>query len=312
MLQHERRHPSSEHRHDGVMTSPARAAARTSFAPARVGRPDYDPTHFLLTMLWSADPAVVRQADEAGVDRIGLDLEVIGKAERQKNLPTWVSQHHESQLPALRAVLRRGQLFCRTNPIHEGSKREIDRLIEHGVEVLMLPFFRTVEEPQRFADLVASRATTVLLVEHCDAARKIEQLVRIPGVDEIHVGLTDLSLSLKVPNRFALMASPLVERIAQVVRASGMRFAVGGIGRAMDDSQPIPTDLIYSQYHRLGATGALISRAFFPGDGKAGSLDVATEIRRCRERMEHWRTRSADELQVAKDRLIQTVGSCKL
>jgi len=28
--------------------------------------------------------------------------------------------------------------------------------------------------------------------------------------------------------------------------------------------------------------------------------------------MEHWRTRSADELQVAKDRLIQTVGSCKL
>jgi len=288
-----------------------RPSDRKPFRAPAVHRRAYDPTHFVLTMLWSADPAVVRRADEAGIDRIGLDLEVIGKAERQKNLATWVSEHDESQLPALREMIRRGKLFCRTNPIHAGSKDEIERLIDHGVEVLMLPFFKTVEEPQRFVDIVAGRATTVLLVEHCEAAAKIEDLVGISGVDEIHAGLTDLSLSLNVANRFSLMTSPLLAHMAEVVHGAGMRFAVGGIGRAMDDSQPIPTDLIYSQYPRLGATGALISRAFFGGGGP-DSIDVVAEIRRCRERIAHWQSRPADELEAAKDRFIEKVGPCSI
>src|SRR5687767_15022322 len=69
-------------------------------------------SHFILT-LWTNDPAVARRADAAGVDRIGLDLETYGKAERQpKTLSTWISTHHENQLPALREVVRSGKLFC--------------------------------------------------------------------------------------------------------------------------------------------------------------------------------------------------------
>src|SRR4051794_34532824 len=85
--------------------------------------------HFVLT-LWTDDAALARQADAAGVDRIGLDLEVHGKAERQpQNLKTWISPHSEDKLPALREAMGRAKLFCRCNPINPGSADEIERLI---------------------------------------------------------------------------------------------------------------------------------------------------------------------------------------
>ena len=272
-------------------------------------RGTYDPEHFVLTMLWSADPVLARQADEAGVDRIGLDLEVIGKAERQKGLGTWVSQHTEDQLDLMRDAVRHHELFCRINPIHPGSKGEIDRIIARGVDVLMLPMFTTVEEVERFIGLVDGRAKAVPLVEHRLAAEKIEQIVRLPGIDNVHVGLTDLSLSLGVTNRFALLASELLERIAAAVHGEGLRLAVAGIGRAMDASFAVPADAIYAQYPRLNATGALISRAFFGND--SADLDVKEEIARCRARMAWWRSRTTAELEEAKRAFVETVSACK-
>jgi citrate lyase beta subunit len=251
--------------------------------PAPAG---YRPDHFLLTMLWSADPALAARADAAGIDRIGLDLETLGKADRQRGLGTWVSAHRTDQLPAMRRAVTRGELFCRVNPIHDGSRAEIDAVIAAGVDVLMLPMFTTVAEVETFVRLVDGRARAVPLLEHRLAADRVEDLVRVGGLDCVHVGLTDLALSLALGNRFALMASPLIDRIAAAVHRQGLRLCIGGIGRACDDSQPVPTDLIYAQYARLNATGALVSRAFFGPD--PATLDVAAEVRACRERMAWW------------------------
>ena len=276
--------------------------------PRRAPAPAYDAEHFVLTMLWSADPQIARRADDAGVDRIGLDLEVIGKAERQRGLGTWVSQHTESQLDAMRQAVRRNELFCRINPIHRGSKGEIDRVVARGVDVLMLPMFTTIEEVERFVALVNGRAKAVILVEHRLAAEQIERIVRVPGLDNVHVGLTDLSLSLGVSNRFALLASDLLDRIATAVRGEGLRLCVAGIGRAMDTSYAVPADAVYAQYPRLGATGALISRAFFGND--PASVDVAAEVARCRRRMAWWQSRPAAELDLAKRAFARTVSAC--
>src|SRR5512143_1317194 len=91
--------------------------------------PGFDADHFVLTMLWSADPALAARADEAGIDRIGLDLEILGKAERQRGLGTWVSSHRIEQLRDLRAAVGRAELFCRINPINAGSRAEIDAVL---------------------------------------------------------------------------------------------------------------------------------------------------------------------------------------
>ena len=267
--------------------------------PAAGGRRAADVAdRFLLTLLWSADPVLARRADAAGIDRIGLDLEVMGKADRQRGLGTWVSAHRVEQLPAMRRAVAHGELFCRINPIHPGSRAEIDAVLAHGVDVLMLPMFTTVGEVQTFVALIDGRAKAVPLLEHRGAAEDIERIVRVPGLDCLHVGLTDLALSLKAPNRFALMASPLMDRIAAAAHGAGLRLCVGGIGRALDDSQPVPTDAVYAQYARLDATGALVSRAFFGADPTA--VDLGAEVDRCRRRMAYWRQQSAAELEAAR------------
>ena len=37
------------------------------------------------------------------------------------------------------------------------------------------------------------------------------------------------------------------------------------LGRACDDALPIPSDLVYAQYPRLGATAAWLARSFYNG-----------------------------------------------
>lgn len=271
---------------------------------------DSSAEHFVLT-LWTNDAALASLADVAGVDRVGLDLEVHGKAERQpQNLATWISPHREDQLPDLRAALRRAQLFCRINPVNPGTEDEIERLIAHGVRVLMLPMFTTTGEVERFVNLVRGRATTVLLLENTTAAERIDEIVRVPGVCEVHVGINDLTLSLGRPNanRFAVLASDLMLRVSDAVHWAGLRFGVGGIGRAMQNDSAIPADLIYAQYPRLGATAALIARSFFSVKDGQPPVDLNREIQHARERLAWWGKQSADAWETARVQLLERAG----
>src|SRR5512139_1851864 len=93
---------------------------------------------FVLT-LWTADAGLARRADAAGVERVGVDLERIGKADRQRGLGTWISPHRTEDLDALGAALERAELFARVNPLHPGSGREVAEVVGRGARVLMLP-----------------------------------------------------------------------------------------------------------------------------------------------------------------------------
>lgn len=262
---------------------------------------------FLLTLLWSDDPSLAARADRAGIDRIGIDLEGHGKAVRQRGLGTHVSTHRIESLPAMRAAVRRGELFCRINPIHEGSRDEIEQVLAGGVEVLMLPMFTAAREVEDFVRLVDGRAKAVPLLEHALAAERVEAVVDVAGLDCLHVGLTDLAISLGVANRFSLLASPVVDRVAAAAHRRGLRLCVGGIGRALDAALPIPADLIYAQYAVLGATGALVSRAFVGPDPSAVDLEV--EVPRCRERIAHWQVAGAPALAAARARFEREVAA---
>jgi hypothetical protein len=286
-----------------------RSPVMSYLRPSPISRPSS--SHFVLT-LWTDDPALARLADSAGVDRIGLDLEVYGKAERQpKTLKTWISPHSEDKLPALREAMGAAKLFCRINPINPGTADEIERLIERfGVQVLMLPMFTAPKEVERFVELVDGRATTVLLLENRTAAERVEEIVRVAGVDDLHVGINDLTLSLGRPdaNRFEVMATDLMKRIADSVLGAGLRFGVGGIGRSMNNDQVIPGDLIYAQYPRLGATAALIARSFFTAKEGQPPVDVTDEIRRARERLAWWGRQSTEAWEDARKQLLAKAG----
>lgn len=262
---------------------------------------------FLLT-LWTDDPDLAARADAAGVDRIGLDLETLGKHERQGGLGTWISPHTIDRLPALRERLSQASLFARVNPLHTKTSAEVELLLAHGVEVMMLPMFNSAEQVAEFIHLVDRRAEVVLLLETLAAARDIERIVAVTGVTEIHIGINDLALSMGMRNRFGVLDCELTNDVSRCVRAAGLRFGIGGVGRAGDESLPIPSDLIYAQYPRLGATAALISRAFLASAGQA--VDLTEEVKRSRESLAHWCAADPAELQQAQRSLRAALARC--
>ena len=84
-------------------------------------------------------------------------------------------------------------------------------MIEAGADLLMLPYFKTAEEVQTFVKYVDGRAKTVLLVETPEAAAIAENLVKIPGIDEMFIGLNDLSLGYGKNFMFELLLDGTVE-----------------------------------------------------------------------------------------------------
>ena len=256
--------------------------------------------------LFTNRPGLAAAADRAGIDRVGLDLERLGKLERQRGLGTWISSHTEAELPGVFAALGQARRFVRCNPPHAGLAGEIEHLLARGAEVIMLPHFHTAAQAEYFASVIGGRALAVLLVETAAAASRVGELAAIPGIDEIHFGLNDLSLDLGVRPGLALLCTPLLEDACATLAARGFPYAVGGIGRAMDTLLPIPSDLVYAQYPRLGATGALLSRAFHQ-DLPEG--EFAGEVVSARQRLNHWACQPPAGLRAAREALRDLVGA---
>ncbi len=247
--------------------------------------------------LWTNNLAHARWANEAGVDRIGLDLESIGKSNRQKGLGTWISHHGWNDLNRLRRIVPAARLFVRLNGLHSGSEDEIARAADAGVGVIMQPNFTKLSEVERFVRLVDRRAQVVPLVERRAATEFIERLPAL-GIREIHIGLNDLSIDLGQDNRLAVLAQPIMSAISAAAIAAGLRFGLGGLGRARDRDLPVPSDLVYAQHARLKASGALLARSFF---GAAMTQEVfINEIARLRRRLREWSAASVDALETAR------------
>jgi hypothetical protein len=249
---------------------------------------------FVLT-LWTNDVGLASEADRVGIQRIGVDLDRLGKVERQRGLGTWISPHREEDLGPLGGALKHAMLFARVDPLSRDSRRQVESVLAHGTRVLMLPMVATPEEAAEFVELVDGRARIVLLVERREALDRLDELVTVDGVDEIHIGLNDLAISLGLPNRWVILEGDALVDAGTVTRDAGLRFGLGGLGRAGDDRLPIPSDLIYAEYARTGAMAALVSRSFHA----SGTVDLGADIDRATRRLAWWRQASAEDLGAA-------------
>jgi hypothetical protein len=260
---------------------------------------------FRLTLLTN-DPERAAEADAAGVDRVGVDLEWIGKSERQPGLDARISAHTLDDLGRVAPSVTRAELFARINPIHAGTADEIEAVLSCGAQSLLLPHFETVEEVAAFVAAVRGRARVAVLLETAAAATRVREILAVRGIDEVVIGLNDLHLQMRVANHFELLASPLLEMLASEARRRGLPVGIGGIGRVDDHSLPIPSDLVYAQYPRLRATGAWLARSFvnslLPGD------DLGAAVRAARTRLSEWGTASAEELEQARDELARVAS----
>lgn len=213
----------------------------------------------------SADVAVL--AETAGVDRIFIDLEINEKEARQGHLDTVISKHTIEDVGKIRSVLRSSELLVRVNPIYDGSPAEIDRVIEDGAEVVMLPMFTTVSEVEQFIALVNGRAKVCLLLETPQAMTRIDDILCVPGIDEVHIGLNDLHLGMHLDFMFELLSGGIVEYLCNKIAAKNIKYGFGGIARI--GLGMLPAEHIIAEHHRLGSQMTILSRSFCDANKKS-------------------------------------------
>jgi citrate lyase beta subunit len=177
------------------------------------------------------DPALARRCDALGGMRLFVDLERLGKAERQAGRDTFISRHVLDDVARVREAARKSRVMVRVNPLNPGSTEELDAVLAHGPDLVMLPMFRRADEVREFAALVNRRVPIVALLETADALETLPQWVGTPGLEEVFIGLNDLHLSLGHGFMFQPLALGLVDRAAATVHAQGLRFGFGGIAR---------------------------------------------------------------------------------
>lgn len=206
------------------------------------------------------DPVVGQIAQRAGVDWIFVDIEYRGKKERQSNRDTVISAHTLEDVKAMRPVISTSKLMVRINPMGDWSDEEIASVLDAGADIVMLPFFFTAAEVSSFVSKVGGRAQTCLLLETLEAIEVLDEILAIPGIDFVHVGLNDIHIARGTTFMFEFLADGGVDEIARKLRNAGITFGFGGMAR-IGGLLP-PAERILAEHFRVGSTGVILSRSF--------------------------------------------------
>lgn len=239
-------------------------------------------------------PEIAKIAESVGVDRIFVDMEYIGKAERQCGMDTVQSHHTVEDIKNIKNTVSSADVMVRVNPIHNSTESycstetEIEHAVKAGADILMLPYFKTADEVKRFIDAVGGRARTLPLLETPEAVQNVDEILSIKGIDEIFIGLNDLSLGYGKKFMFELLSDGTVERLCNKFKQCGIPYGFGGIasiGKGM-----LPSEYVIKEHYRLGSTCAILSRSFCNISKISNIIEVKdifingiTEIRRLEE-----------------------------
>ena len=206
----------------------------------------------------NTDVALIAQ--KYGVDRIWVDLETLGKEERQKHMNTVKSKHTVEDIKKIAPLLTTSEMLVRVNPWNENSAQEINDVIDAGADMIMLPMWKTVAEVKSFIETVDGRCKIILLLETKEAVECLDDVLKIHGIDEIHIGLNDLHLSYGLTFMYELLSNGMIEEICEKIKKTGIPYGFGGVARL--GSGELLAEKIIREHYRIGSTRAILSRSF--------------------------------------------------
>lgn len=270
----------------------------------------------LALMYITNNPTVAQIAEKNGVQRVWIDLETLGKEERQKNLNTVKSHHCIHDVEVISNVLTTSEVLVRINPLNPGSEEEINQVIAAGADMIMLPMWKSTEDVKQFLSFVNGRVKTTLLLETKEAVECLDQVLELGGFDEIHIGLNDLHLSYGLTFMFELLANGTVESLCKKIAAIGIPYGFGGIARIGEGT--LPAEWIVKEHYRLGSTRAILSRSFCNAeeirDLKKIEVIFAENMARLRDCERDYKTLSEEEFEEnrkAVKRCVADIASSK-
>lgn len=239
----------------------------------------------LKLMYITNNPEIAKIAENAGVDRVFVDMEYIGKELRQGGMDTVKSHHTIDDIKNIKKVIKNAEIMVRCNPIHDKSSDEIEKIISAGADIIMLPYFKTVDEVKKFISIVNGRVKTFPLVETPQAADLIDEILELDGIDEMFVGLNDLSLGYKKHFMFELLSDGTIDKLANKFKNKNMQFGFGGI--ASLGKGDLPSEKIIIEHYRVGSTCAILSRSFYNANQMTNIEEIRNvfdvEIKKIRE-----------------------------
>ena len=103
----------------------------------------------------------------------------------------------------------------------------------------------------------------------------IDEILSVTGIDEIFVGLNDLSLGYGKKFMFELLADGTVEMLCGKFKKKGIPYGFGGIaslGKGM-----LPAEYIIKEHYRLGSSCVILSRSFC-NTSLVGSISEVKDI----------------------------------
>ncbi|MEM9969275.1 MAG: aldolase [Pseudomonadota bacterium] len=236
-----------------------------------------------------------------------VDLECIGKQQRQGHVDSWKSHHTPNDVTRVREAASAGRILVRINPLHEGSEDEIDDVLARGADAIMLPMFHDLDTLSRFHDLLRSRALSVPLFETVGAINCLADAVEHQPIDALHIGLNDLSLELGLTFMFECLSKGFLEAPAAAARAFGIPFGIGGVARI--GSSGLPAEYVLGEHVRLGSSAAILSRSFHgAAETKAElikNVNFASEVAKLCDTYRGFKMAPSGDLEMNRKRVIE-------
>ena len=203
------------------------------------------------------DVATALNFEAAGVTRVFLDLETLGKDARQPGGNTVISHHRLNQIERIRNQLTTSDLIVRIDPLNPKTGRQVSRVLDQGADAVMLPMFRTMDEVERVAELVKDKAALVPLCETPESLLLIKQLCSINEVTDLHIGLNDLHLAREDRFMFEIF---LEDSWAAIFEQATKPIGFGGISTL--HAGVVPGRLVMAEHAARNSNGVILSRSF--------------------------------------------------
>lgn len=199
-------------------------------------------------------------AIKSGVRFVFIDMETLGKEERQKDRGAVFNCHTLQDVERICSLLPRENIMVRVNPIHENSENEINDVCLHRPGYVMLPYFKKINEVETAYKLLPRDTKLYLLFETIDSLELIPQIVASGMVSKIHLGLNDLAIEMGYKCIFKVLFDVRFLKAIDHLNKLGVNFGIGGVGKI--GIHEIPAEMLITQFQKLGADSVILSRAF--------------------------------------------------
>ena len=208
---------------------------------------------------------LAEQLDRAGVQQIMVDLENIGKSDRQKSTNAVINYHQVSDIVRIKSHVNKAKIICRINGFYAGTFNEIDSAIEAGADSIMIPMIRNLNDFTAIVEYVGERVKILPLIETPYSLLKIDEILSICKPEQIHFGLNDLSIGFGLSNIFEIFLSKPFKDIVLSCAEKLDIVGVGGVGN-MHHKYTISPEYILNEHKLMGSNCVILSRAFFSKD----------------------------------------------